>query len=162
MRDLRVTGSSTDHVGQAVELAQVGHGGEQHQLIATGILIPSDELGNGLGGSEQTSGYFLGEGSGEGVIVPQIGSAGLGRSTKREVRLPPEAGLARASSISPGSPGLVSSPGKGPGRTTSMHIAVGVASHPGEDLVTQSSHQQLRTIGLSRLGTYGFVFPVRA
>src|SRR5205809_2147984 len=141
MRDLRVTGSSTGHVGQAVELAHVGHGGEEHQLIATGILIPSDKLGKGLGGSEQTSGDLLGEGSGEGVIVPQIGSAGLGRSTKREVRLPPEAGLARASGISPGSPGLVRSPSKGPGRTTSMYVAVGVAGHSGEDLVTQPSHQ---------------------
>src|SRR3989441_10458674 len=125
IRDLRVTGSSTGHVSQAVELAHVGHGGEEHQLIATGILIPSDELGKGLGGSEQTSGDLLGEGSGEGVIVPQIGSAGLGRSTKREVPLPPEAGPATASHTTPRRPGPARSPGEGPGTSTAHPAALG-------------------------------------
>src|SRR6266540_311371 len=66
---MATAGSSLEHVGQALELRHVGDGGQQHQVVAPGLLVPAHQVLDHLRRGQVARGDALGEGSGEGVVV---------------------------------------------------------------------------------------------
>src|SRR6266540_1458049 len=57
---MATAGSSLDHVGD---------GGQQHQVVAPGLLVPAHQVLDHLRRGQVARGDALGEGSGEGVVV---------------------------------------------------------------------------------------------
>ena len=64
-----------EDVGQAVELGRVGDGGQQDQVITSGILVPTDEILDGPPAAKVAGSDLGGERAGEGVVVAQVGVA---------------------------------------------------------------------------------------
>src|SRR5438105_337759 len=106
------------NLSQSVKLGDVGHGGEEHKLVAAPFFVAANELGDGLRGREQAGGYLLGEGAGESVVVAHVAHARLngGVVPQREVALSPYLRLARTPGVEPGGAGFVGGARDGPGR----------------------------------------------
>src|SRR5919108_4878044 len=120
---------SGEHVGQPVELGGVGHGRQQHQVVAAGLLVAADEVPDRAAAGQVAGRDPLGERAGEGVVVAQVGAAGVGVA-EGEVALGPELRAAGPLEVAPGRPGLGGGVGERPRRPPPLGVARGGAGPP--------------------------------
>src|SRR6266516_1352942 len=79
---------SAQDFGEPVELLEVGHGGEQDQLVTAGLFIATDDVDDGLGSDQVRRGDLLGERPGERVVVTKVVGARADRVlSEREIAL---------------------------------------------------------------------------
>src|SRR5438876_9179769 len=133
------------YLSKAVELSKIGYSGEKHQLIASCILIATNELSHSLRTCEKACRDSLRERTSESIVILQISIACFLNSViaESEVALRPELWFARASCITPCCIGFVSGACKGSGWSPAMHISIGITYHASVCLVTQTSYQQI-------------------
>src|SRR5215204_3579775 len=110
MRTGDLLSSLAEDVGQAVELGRVGDGGQQDQVITSGILVPTDEILDG----------------------PAAAKVAGGDVAEGEVALAPQLRAARPLQVPPGRPRPGRGPGERPGRAAAVDVAVGAAGHARE------------------------------
>src|SRR6266508_3583862 len=151
---MATAGSSLEHVGQALELRHVGDGGQQHQVVAPGLLVPAHQVLDHLRRGQVARGDALGEGSGEGVVVAQVGGAALRvrLAAERVVGLPPQPRAARAAGLGPRRPGSGGRAREGARRAAAVDVAVAVPGHAREGTAAGAADQQVGAVGLRRPG----------
>src|SRR6266511_2815319 len=148
---LMATGrSSPQHVGQALELRHVGDRRQQHQVVASRLLVAAYQVFDHLGRGEVAGGDALGEGTGEGVVVAQVGSAALGVSlaAERIVGLSPQGRPAGAAGLGPRRPRSGGRVREGAWRPAAVHVAVAVPGHARERPAGGTADQQVGAVGL--------------
>src|SRR6266566_1260501 len=152
------------YFSKLVELSKIGYGGEKHQLIASCILIATNELSYGLRTCEKACRDSLREGTGESIVILQISIACFLNSVvaESEVALRPELWFARATCITPCCIGLVSGACKGSGWSPAMHIPISITYHASVSLVTQASYQQIWAFRSHCFWSYMAIFPQRS
>src|SRR6266511_3894282 len=152
---------SRQNLGQALELRQLRHGRQQHQVVASRLLVATHQILDQLRRGQVAGRDALGERAREGIVVPQVGGApvGLRPVAEREVGLAPKARPAGAPGIGPGRPRLGRGAGEGPGRAPAVDVAVGVPGHTGEGPPARAAHQQLGPARLARRRADAAVLP---
>src|SRR5947209_727317 len=113
-----------------------------------------------MGICQQTRRDLLGKCTGEGIVILHIAIAYFsGTGAEGEVALRPELRFAGTSGIAPGSARFVGGAAKRPRWSSTMHITIRVASQASKALIAQSTNQQVRPSGASRLGGDRALFP---
>src|SRR5207253_5542426 len=134
-----------DNLGQPVYLVECRRCGEQHQLIAAGILVASDKIHDRARRCQVPGRDLLGEWSRECVVMTQVRGATLGGPVaKREVAHAPEGRTPRPAEVGPGGESFRRRASEGARWPAAMHVAVAVPRHPSERLATRSADEQIR------------------
>src|SRR6202035_4744718 len=133
-----------DSLGQLVDLLDARDRREQHQLIATGVFITADEVGDRARRGQISCGDLLRKWPGKRVVMPQIFCACIGGAmAEREIAHSPQTRPAGPAQVGPGRDGLGHGSSKRARRSTAVHVAVRVACHAGERLTARPTDQQM-------------------
>src|SRR5947209_513738 len=133
---------------------------EQHQLITSRLFISTYKLSYCLGIGQQTCRDLLRKSARKSIVILHIAITGLSRPISQgKVSLCPQLRLPRPPSITPRRQCLISRPSKCPWWSTTVHIAICIASHAHKSRVTQAAHQQFRPLCARRLRPNSAFFP---
>src|SRR5439155_17695316 len=143
------TRTSGKHLGEAIDLLDARHRGQEDQVVASRLLVPADELAERPGGGEIARRDPVGERPRERIIVAQVRGSSLGRgvASNGEVALAPELGTTGALEVCPGGERLRHRRGESARRPPAVHVPVAVPRHPRERLTARAAHEERRPAG---------------
>src|SRR5918994_1390460 len=137
--------SSRDHLGQPIDLVDVGDCGQEDELVAACGFVATDEVLDRPGAGEVPRRVLLGDPAGEGVVVTEVCRAPLG-VVQCEVALPPQLRLPGPPEVAPRGPRVYGRGRERTWRSAAVCVPVRVARHPGKCRSARPTREQFEAV----------------